>query len=149
MRKVLLAAMVCVMAICIGCQPCLPEKGEGDAHAKTCCGKKACCDKAKSEDKAPEVKNASTISPELKEKAIARIKEIQGTYVEKDGAIVEVDVMNKSFDPADVELIAQLSDVVKLSISSPSVNDENFALLAKMPKLQQLLMLNCGITDEG
>lgn len=150
MRKVLLAAMVCVMAICIGCQPCMPEKGEGgDAHAKTCCGKKACCDKAKSEDKAPEVKSASTISPELKEKAIARIKELQGTYVEKDGAIVEVDLMNKSFEPADVELIAQLSDVVKLSISSPSVNDENFALLAKMPKLQQLLMLNCGITDEG
>ena len=149
MRKVLIASMVCVMAICIGCQPCMPEKGEGDAHAKTCCGKKACCDKAKSEDKAPEVKSASTISPELKEKAIARIKELQGTYVEKDGAIVEVDLMNKSFDPADVELIAQLSDVVKLSISSPSVNDENFALLAKMPKLQQLLMLNCGITDEG
>ena len=149
MRKVLLAAMVCVMAICVGCQPCLPEKGEGEAPVKTCCGKKACCDKAKSADKAPEVKSASTISPELKEKAITRIKEIQGTYVEKDCAIVEVDIMNKSFDPADVELIAQLSDVVKLSISSPSVNDQNFALLSKMPKLQQLLMLNCGITDEG
>ena len=138
MRKVLLAAMVCVMAICIGCQPSLPEKSECDAHVKSCCGKKACCDKAKSEDKAPEVKDASTISPELKEKAIKRITEIQGTYDEKDGAIVEVDIMNKSFDPADVELIAQLSDVVKLSISSPSVNDQNFALLSKMPKLRQL-----------
>ncbi|MBR0238024.1 MAG: hypothetical protein IJQ39_08035 [Thermoguttaceae bacterium] len=153
MRKVLLAVMASVMAICIGCQPCLPEKGEGDCNLKLskCCGDKGaeaqpCEEKA---SKAPEVKSASTISPELKEKAIARIKEIQGTFVEKDGAIVEVDVMNKSFDPADVELIAQLSDVVKLSISSPSVNDENFALLSKMPKLQQLLMLNCGISDEG
>ncbi len=158
MRKVLIAAMVCVMAICIGCQPSLPEKCDGASKDKTakCCGHDhdAKCDhehdaKCDHDHDKAEAKDASTISPELKEKAITRIKEIQGTYVEKDGAIVEVDVMNKSFEPADVELIAQLSDVVKLSISSPSVNDENFALLAKMPKLQQLLMLNCGITDEG
>ena len=158
MRKVLLAAMVCVMAICIGCQPSLPEKCDGGAKDKTakCCGHDhdAKCDhdhdaKCDHDHDKAKAKDASTISPELKEKAIQRIKEIQGTYVEKDGAIVEVDIMNKSFEPADVELIAQLSDVVKLSISSPSVNDENFALLAKMPKLQQLLMLNCGITDEG
>ena len=158
MRKVLLAAMVCVMAICIGCQPSLPEKCDGGAKDKSakCCGHDhdAKCDhehdaKCDHDHDKAEAKDASTISPELKEKAITRIKEIQGTYVEKDGAIVEVDIMNKSFDPADVELIAQLSDVVKLSISSPSVNDQNFALLAKMPKLQTLLMLNCGITDEG
>ncbi len=158
MRKVLLAAMVCVMAICIGCQPSLPEKCDGASKDKTakCCGHDhdAKCDhdhdaKCDHDHDKAEAKDASTISPELKEKAITRIKEIQGTYVEKDGAIVEVDIMNKSFDPADVELIAQLSDVVKLSISSPSVNDQNFALLSKMPKLQTLLMLNCGITDEG
>lgn len=158
MRKVLLAAMVCVMAICIGCQPSLPEKCDGASKDKSakCCGHDhdAKCDhdhdaKCDHDHDKAEAKDASTISPELKEKAITRIKEIQGTYVEKDGAIVEVDIMNKSFDPADVELIAQLSDVVKLSISSPSVNDQNFALLSKMPKLQTLLMLNCGITDEG
>ena len=158
MRKVLLAAMVCVMAICIGCQPSLPEKCDGGAKDKSakCCGHDhdAKCDhehdaKCDHDHDKAKAKDASTISPELKEKAITRIKEIQGTYVEKDGAIVEVDIMNKSFDPADVELIAQLSDVVKLSISSPSVNDQNFALLSKMPKLQTLLMLNCGITDEG
>ncbi|MBQ6615287.1 MAG: hypothetical protein IJH67_02860 [Thermoguttaceae bacterium] len=158
MRKVLLAAMVCVMAICIGCQPSLPEKCDGGAKDKSakCCDHDhdAKCDhdhdaKCDHDHDKAEAKDASTISPELKEKAITRIKEIQGTYVEKDGAIVEVDIMNKSFEPADVELIAQLSDVVKLSISSPSVNDQNFALLSKMPKLQTLLMLNCGITDEG
>ena len=166
MRKVLLTAMVSIMAICLGCQPSLPEKCDGGAKDKTtkCCdhdhGSKhdhdhgSKCDhdhgsKCDHDHGAAKAKEASTISPELKEKAIARIKEIQGTYVEKDGAIVEIDIMNKSFDPADVELIAHLSDVVKLSISSPSVNDQNFALLSKMPKLQTLNMLNCGITDEG
>ena len=79
MRKVLLAAMVCVMAIGIGCQPSLPEKCDGgakDKSAKCDHDHDAKCDHDHDKAKA---KDASTISPELKEKAITRIKEIQGT----------------------------------------------------------------------
>ncbi len=133
MRIPFLCALISTLALAIGCLPPTESK-QSDTSAVV---------------KQKVKKNKSTICPELQKKAIARIKELQGTFVEKDGAIVEVDLMNKPVIESDVELVSQLSDVTKLSLSSPAVTDVVFAKLANLPKLVNLQMLNTGITDEG
>ncbi len=62
-------------------------------------------------------------------------------------SIVELDLANAQFSPADLANISGLKNLTKLNLSQSNVTDEALAAVGKMEKLEWLNLFSTGITD--
>src|SRR5262249_44792210 len=90
---------------------------------------------------------ASGASAAALEEGIARLR---GTPVKNEaGAITEINLDSSPATLDDVKLLAGEKNLTKLTLWGAAINDESLALVVKLPKLTDLLLLETRVSDDG
>ena len=141
MRQISFFAALSALVLFVGCVPPEAENETGDSAAASASVKET------KSAKAPV--NMSTVDQDLVNKMIARVKEFDGKLELKDGALIAIDLMDKPATQDDVKLIAQMSDLKKLTLWGQNIDNESVKLLSVLPKLENLTFMKTAIDDEG
>ncbi len=140
MRQICLFFVLSTLILFVGCVP--PEMGDVSGPQQDSASAKKTV-----KPKADAVK--STVDKALVDKMIARVKKFDGKYELKDGALVMIDLLDKPATQEDVALIAQMSDLKKLTLWGQNINNESVKALEALPNLENLTFMKTAIDDEG